>query len=126
MNYPAELLYSSEHEWVRVSGTSAIVGISDFAQGELGDIVFVDIPTVGKTLQAGDVFGSVEAVKTVSDLFMPVTGTIQAINPDLESAPELINTDAYGKGWVVQITGISEADLAQLMSADAYQTHVGV
>jgi glycine cleavage system H protein len=126
MNFPEDLLYSEEHEWVRVSGATATIGITDFAQGELGDIVFVDIPSLGKTLKAGEVFGTVEAVKTVSDLYMPVAGKVEAINPDLETSPELVNSDAYSKGWIIQISGVSEADLQLLMNTEAYQTHVGV
>ncbi len=125
MNFPDNLRYSEEHEWIRVEGNTAYVGISAFAQGELGDIVFVDINTVGKTLAANDIFGTVEAVKTVSDLYLPVGGTIEEFNKELESAPELINEDPYGKGWLVRITVANPAELDNLMDADTYKGKVG-
>lgn len=125
MNFPDNLRYSEEHEWIRVEGNTAYVGISAFAQGELGDIVFVDINTVGKTLAANDIFGTVEAVKTVSDLYLPVGGTIEEFNKELESAPELINEDPYGKGWLVRITMANPAELENLMDADTYKGKVG-
>lgn len=103
MNFPEELKYTQEHEWIKVEGNTAIVGITDFAQNELGDIVYFDIDSVGETVNAGEVFGTVEAVKTVSDLFMPVTSEIVEFNKDLESSPELVNSDPYGKGWVIKI-----------------------
>jgi len=124
MNFPESLLYSEEHEWIRVEGSSAYIGITDFAQKELGDIVFVDINSVGKDLKAGEVFGTVEAVKTVSDLFMPVSGRVESVNSDLESAPELLNEDAYGKGWIIQITPANPAEMDALMAADAYKSHI--
>src|SRR5690606_9927333 len=102
MNTPSELKYTKDHEWVRIDGNVATIGITDFAQGELGDIVFVDVDTVDDELSAGDVFGSVEAVKTVSDLFLPVSGTVVELNSELESQPELLNTDLYGKGWIIK------------------------
>lgn len=119
MAIPSELLYTKEHEWVRIEGDVATVGITDFAQGELGDIVYVDIPTVGDELAKDEVFGSVEAVKTVSDLFMPVSGTVEEVNSTLDSQPELVNTDPYGEGWMVRVR-LSNKDTAHLLSADAY------
>ena len=123
MNFPAELKYTKDHEWVRIEGDVAIVGITEFAQSELGDIVFVEIETQGETLDEHSVFGTVEAVKTVSDLFMPVSGTILEINPTLEANPALVNEDPYGEGWMikVQLTG---GDAANLMDAAAYQALV--
>jgi glycine cleavage system H protein len=123
MNFPAELKYTKDHEWVRIEGDVAIVGITEFAQSELGDIVFVEIETQGETLEEHSVFGTVEAVKTVSDLFMPVSGTIIEINPALEANPALVNEDPYGEGWMikVQLTG---GDAANLMDAAAYQALV--
>lgn len=125
MNIPAELHYTSDHEWIRIEGNTATVGITDFAQGELGDIVFVDISTLGQHVEAGAVFGTVEAVKTVSDLFSPVSGTIAEINPGLESAPEAVNSDPYGNGWMVKITMPDGADTSSLLTADAYKSLVG-
>ncbi len=124
MNIPATLLYTKEHEWILVDGKTATVGITDFAQRELGDIVYVDIPSNGKTLTAEAIFGSVEAVKTVSDLFFPIAGTITEINPLLENEPELINSDPYGKGWIVKLTIANTADVEQLLTADAYKALV--
>jgi glycine cleavage system H protein len=123
MNFPADLKYTKDHEWVRIEGDVAIVGITEFAQSELGDIVFVEIETQGETLDEHSVFGTVEAVKTVSDLFMPVSGTILEINPALEANPALVNEDPYGEGWMikVQLTG---GDAANLMDAAAYQALV--
>ncbi|WP_276480529.1 glycine cleavage system protein GcvH [Paraflavitalea pollutisoli] len=120
MNIPANLRYTKDHEWVLLEGTTATIGITDFAQRELGDIVYVDVPTVGKPLQAEDVFGTVEAVKTVSDLFLPVAGTITELNSDLESEPELVNSDPYGDGWMVKLTVSNPADVAGLLDAEAY------
>ena len=125
MNIPAELKYTADHEWIRIEGDTATIGITDFAQGELGDIVFVDINTVGKSLQANDIFGTVEAVKTVSDLFLPVSGTITEFNAGLESAPESVNKDPYGEGWMVKMTISSQEDIAKLLSADQYQALIG-
>lgn len=121
MNLPENLKYTKEHEWVRVEGDLAIVGITDFAQGELGDIVFVEIETVGESLAAGETFGTVEAVKTVSDLFMPVGGEVVEFNPALEDSPELINKDAYGDGWMVKVKMEDASQLESLMDAAAYQ-----
>ena len=125
MNFPDNLRYSEDHEWIRVEGQAAYIGISDFAQHELGDIVFVDINSVGKQLNAGEVFGTVEAVKTVSDLMMPVTGTVTEMNAGLESAPEQVNEDPYGKGWIIKITPSNPADLDGLMDAATYTGKVG-
>jgi len=125
MNFPAELKYTSDHEWIRLEGSEAFIGITEFAQRELGDIVYVDINTVGQDVKQNDVFGTVEAVKTVSDLFMPVSGTVLEINPKLDSSPELVNTDPYGDGWMVKISIGSEAELEGLLSADSYKEQVG-
>jgi len=125
MNYPENLRYTKDHEWVSVEGNIATVGITEFAQGELGDIVYVDITAVGKSLNAEEVFGSVEAVKTVSDLFLPVAGTITEVNPALEGQPELVNTDPYGAGWMVKMTVNNPADVDALLTADAYATLLG-
>ena len=121
MNVPSNLKYTKEHEWVRVEGDNAFVGITDFAQGELGEIVFVEVETVGETLNQGDVFGSVEAVKTVSDLFLPVGGEILEFNEKLEDAPELVNSDPYGEGWMVKIALSDASQLEDLLDAEAYQ-----
>ena len=120
MNAPASLRYTKDHEWISLEGNVATIGITDFAQGELGDIVYVDISTKGKALAAEEVFGTVEAVKTVSDLFLPVKGTITEVNPILESQPELVNTDPYGQGWMIKMTVDDVADVAALMDAEAY------
>ncbi|MFT3682012.1 MAG: glycine cleavage system protein GcvH [Ferruginibacter sp.] len=120
MNIPSNLRYTKDHEWISLEGNIATIGITDFAQGELGDIVYVDITSVGKSLKAEDVFGTVEAVKTVSDLFLPVSGTIAEINPALENQPELVNSDPYGNGWMIKMTVDNPADVAALMDAAAY------
>ena len=120
MNFPENHRYTKDHEWVRLEGDVAIVGITDFAQKELGDIVYVEIETVGKSLAAETVFGTVEAVKTVSDLYLPVAGTITEVNPGLAGAPELVNSDPYGAGWMVKMTVKDPADLDKLMDAAAY------
>lgn len=120
MNAPGNLRYTKDHEWISLEGNVATIGITDFAQGELGDIVYVDISTKGKALAAEEVFGTVEAVKTVSDLFLPVKGTITEVNPLLESQPELVNTDPYGQGWMIKMTVDDTADVAALMDAAAY------
>jgi glycine cleavage system H protein len=125
MNFPANLHYTKDHEWIQLDGNVATIGITDFAQHELGDIVYIDINTVGKALGAEEVFGTVEAVKTVSDLFLPVAGTITEVNPLLEKQPELVNTDAYGDGWMVKMTVSNPADVASLMSSEAYAALVG-
>jgi len=121
MNIPADLKYTKDHEWVRVEGDKAVVGITDFAQGELGDIVFLEIETEGEELDKEEVFGTVEAVKTVSDLFMPVSGTVETFNTELEDAPELVNKDPYGKGWMIKITMKDSSELDDLLSADEYK-----
>ena len=115
------LLYSKNEEWVRVEGDTATIGITDYAQSELGEIVFIDVPTVGETVGQGEVFGSVEAVKTVSDLNMPVTGEVLELNEELDAAPELVNNDPYGKGWIIRIAVKDAAELDSLMDAAAYQ-----
>ncbi|MEO7213518.1 glycine cleavage system protein GcvH [Mucilaginibacter sp.] len=125
MNFPAELKYTKDHEWIRVEGDIATIGITEFAQGELGDIVYVDINTVGQDVAKEDVFGTVEAVKTVSDLFMPLDGKVLEINPLLDSQPELVNTDPYGDGWMVKISLTSPADAESLLSADDYKGVIG-
>ena len=125
MNFPENLRYTKDHEWIRMEGDTAIIGITDFAQHELGDIVYVEIESVGQQLNAGEVFGTVEAVKTVSDLYLPVTGTVTEINPKLNANPELVNTDPYGEGWMVKMKVSSIADVEALMDAPAYQNLVG-
>ncbi len=125
MNFPEGLKYSKDHEWLRIEGDEAYVGISEFAQGELGDIVFVEIETVGETLNKDEVFGTVEAVKTVSDLFMPVSGTVLEVNPKLDSAPELVNQDPYGEGWMIKIRLSNAAEAEGLMDAHSYAAHTG-
>jgi glycine cleavage system H protein len=125
MQFPAHLQYTKDHEWILVEGNTATAGITDFAQRELGDIVFVDINTVGKAMPAEAVFGTVEAVKTVSDLFLPIAGTITEVNAALESNPELVNSDPYGEGWMIRMTLDNPGELSGLMSADAYQALVG-
>lgn len=125
MNFPAELKYTKDHEWVKLEGSVATIGITEFAQGELGDIVYVDINSVGKEVSKEGVFGTVEAVKTVSDLFMPVTGTVSEINKALDTQPELVNSDPYGEGWMVKITVADVADVEGLLSAEDYKGLVG-
>ncbi len=125
MNFPAELRYTKDHEWLKLEGNIATIGITDFAQHELGDIVYVDISAVGKELAAEEVFGTVEAVKTVSDLFLPVAGTINEVNPMLEKQPELVNTDPYGNGWMVKMTVADPAAVSALMDSAAYAALVG-
>jgi glycine cleavage system H protein len=125
MNFPANLYYTKDHEWIQLDGNVATIGITDFAQHELGDIVYIDINTVGKALAAEEVFGTVEAVKTVSDLFLPVAGTVTEVNTLLEKQPELVNTDAYGDGWMVKMTVSNPSDVAALMSSEAYAALVG-
>lgn len=125
MNLPGELKYTKEHEWVRIEGDTAYVGITDFAQRELGDIVYVDIDTVDKTVNRDEVFGTVEAVKTVSDLFSPLTGTVQEVNEKLGANPELVNSDAYGDGWMIKMSIENKAELDELLSAEAYGELIG-
>jgi len=125
MNFPENLRYTKDHEWVRLDGEIAYVGITEFAQKELGDIVYVEVETVGKTLKSAEIFGTVEAVKTVSDLFMPISGTIQELNPGLGSQPELVNNDPYGKGWMIKIKPSNKAEVDALLSAADYNKLVG-
>ncbi|KFC18044.1 glycine cleavage system protein GcvH [Chryseobacterium sp. FH1] len=125
MNTPSELKYTKDHEWIKVEGDTATIGITDYAQGELGDIVFVDVDTVDDDLNEGDVFGSVEAVKTVSDLFLPIPGTVLEVNAELEDQPELLNSDPYGKGWIIKLKVAEDADFTKLLSAEEYQEVVG-
>jgi len=124
MNFPTELRYTKDHEWIKLDGNVATIGITDYAQRELGDIVYVEVETIGKALKAGDVFGTVEAVKTVSDLFLPVDGTITELNKDLANSPESVNNDPYGAGWMIKMTVNDPADVAQLMDAAAYEAVV--
>lgn len=121
MNYPENLLYTKDHEWVRVEGDTAYVGVTDFAQKELGDIVFVEVETEGETLDQAEVFGTIEAVKTVSDLFLPVAGEVVEFNPALEDAPELVNSAPYAEGWIVKIAISDASQLDELLSAEAYK-----
>ncbi len=121
MEFPKNLKYTKDHEWVKIEGTTATIGITDFAQSELGDIVFVEVETEGDELEAGEIFGTIEAVKTVSDLFMPVTGKVLKFNEELESNPELVNEDPYGKGWMIQVQFEEGADMEDFMDAVAYE-----
>ena len=125
MNIPADLKYTKDHEWIKIDGDQATIGVTDFAQKELGDIVFVEVDTEGETLSAGDVFGTVEAVKTVSDLFMPLTGTVESFNEALEDSPEVVNQDPYGEGWMVKLKFESGTDLSELLNADQYKEVIG-
>ena len=125
MNFPAGLKYTKDHEWIKVEGNVATIGITEFAQRELGDIVYIDIPSIGKPVTKEDVFGTVEAVKTVSDLFMPVDGTVTEVNKLLDSQPELVNSDPYGDGWMVKISLANAADTEGLLSADDYKAIIG-
>lgn len=125
MNIPAELKYTKDHEWVRIEGDVAVVGITDFAQGELGDIVYVEVETIDETLDQDEVFGTVEAVKTVSDLFLPLSGEIVAFNEALEDEPETVNTDAYGAGWMIKIKFSDASQIDDLLSAEAYEKLIG-
>ena len=121
MNFPKDIRYTSEHEWIRLEGDEALVGITDYAQSELGEIVFVDVPTVGETVGQGEVFGSIEAVKTVSDLNMPVSGEVLEVNGALDAQPELVNNDPYGEGWIIRIAVKDASELDKLMDAAAYE-----
>lgn len=125
MNTPSELKYTKDHEWIRLEGNTATIGITDYAQGELGDIVFVDVDTVDEELNAGDVFGSVEAVKTVSDLYLPLAGTVVEFNSALEDQPELLNSDPYGEGWIIRLQIADGVDQSELLSAEDYQATLG-
>ncbi len=124
MNIPKDLLYSEDHEWIRVEGEFAFIGITDFAQKELGDIVFVEVETIDEELGKGDAFGTIEAVKTVSDLFMPVDGTVLELNTIVEDEPEVINKDAYGDGWIIKIKMADSGQLEELLDADAYRANI--
>lgn len=125
MNFPAELRYTKEHEWVKLEGDTATVGITDFAQSELGDIVYVEIETVGQTLAKDEIFGSVEAVKTVSDLFLPIAGEVLEVNATLSDQPELVNSDPFGEGWMIKMKVANTADIESLMDFETYQAHTG-
>jgi len=125
MNFPSELKYTKDHEWLKVEGNEAVIGITDFAQRELGDIVYIDINTVGDEISKDDVFGTVEAVKTVSDLFMPVTATVLSVNDALNNAPELVNSDPYGEGWMVKVSISDLSSVDGLLDAEAYKALVG-
>jgi glycine cleavage system H protein len=121
MSIPEELKYTNDHEWVRIEGDHAIIGITDFAQGELGDIVFVEVETEGEVLEKEEVFGSVEAVKTVSDLFMPISGEVVSFNSELLNSPEIVNTDPYGEGWIIRVKLSQDSDVDRLLTADQYK-----
>lgn len=125
MNTPSELKYTKDHEWVKIEGNVATIGITDFAQGELGDIVYVDVDTVDEDINGGDVFGSVEAVKTVSDLFLPISGKVIEFNADLEDQPELLNSDPYGDGWIIKLEIAEDANQSELLTAEEYQAIIG-
>ncbi|WP_420151089.1 glycine cleavage system protein GcvH [Spirosoma sp.] len=126
MNFPAELSYTEDHEWIRLDDDgTAVIGITEFAQHELGDIIYIDVTTVGQSLAKGDVFGAVEAVKTVSDLFLPIEGEILELNPAIEKSPELLNSDPYGEGWIIRLQPVDVAQKEALLTADAYRELVG-
>jgi glycine cleavage system H protein len=125
MNFPSDLKYTKDHEWIRISGNEATVGITDFAQRELGDIVYVDVNTVGETIDRETVFGTIEAVKTVSDLFMPLSGEVLEVNKEIDSSPEVVNKDPYGKGWIIRLRIGNPGESSQLLSADDYKKLVG-
>jgi len=125
MNFPDNLKYTKDHEWVRVEGNTAVIGITEFAQGELGDIVYIDISTEGEDLAHEEIFGTVEAVKTVSDLFMPVSGKVSAVNKDLDSNPESVNKDPYGKGWMIKVEMSNPSEANSLLSAADYKALIG-
>jgi glycine cleavage system H protein len=125
MNIPSNLKYTEDHEWIKVEGDTAVIGVTDYAQQQLGDVVFVEIETEGETLDKGETFGTIEAVKTVSDLFMPVGGEVLEVNPKLEETPEIVNQDPYGDGWMVKIKLADVADVEELLSPEAYQENIG-
>lgn len=125
MTIPDDLKYTEEHEWIRVEGDEIVVGVTDFAQGELGDVVFIELETEGEDLSRGDTFGTIEAVKTVSDLYMPVDGLVVKVNPALEDTPELVNSDPFGEGWMIRIKLSDSSQLADLIPADRYSTMIG-
>ena len=124
MNIPKELKYTEAHEWIRIDGNTATIGITDFAQGELGDIVYIDIDSIGNELDGNEIFGTVEAVKTVSDLFMPIKGKVLEINSDIESTPEIVNEDPYGKGWIIKIEIPEDQDISNLLSDEEYRNMI--
>ena len=124
MNIPENLKYTKDHEWIKVNGDEAVIGITDFAQGELGDIVFVEIETEGETLATGDVFGTIEAVKTVSDMFIPVSGEVTEVNPKIEDNPEIVNKDPYGDGWLIKVKMSNTSELDSLLDAEANKAHI--
>ena len=124
MNIPKELKYTEEHEWIRIDGNTATIGITDFAQGELGDIVYIDIDSIGNDLDCNEIFGTVEAAKTVSDLFMPIKGKVLEINSDIESTPEIVNEDPYGKGWIIKIEIPEDQDISNLLSDEEYRNMI--
>ncbi len=126
MNIPADLKYTKDHGWIRIEGSEATIGITDFAQNELGDIVYVDIPTVGEEVSREAIFGTVEAVKTVSDLFMPLSGTVNAANTSIDQNPESVNKDPYGAGWMIKITVSNPEEIGQLLDAEAYKSLIGL
>jgi glycine cleavage system H protein len=126
MNFPENLKYSKDHEWIKVEGEYGYIGVTDFAQNELGDIVFVEVTNLGQVVKSSDIFGTIDAVKTVSDLFMPVSGEIIEVNPEIEKTPELVNSDAYGKGWIIKIKLQNTAELNELMDAADYKKSIGV
>ncbi len=121
MNIPEELKYTEEHEWIKIDGNTATIGITDFAQGELGDIVYIDIDYIGNEIDGSEIFGTIEAVKTVSDLFMPIKGKVLEINSNIESTPEIVNEDPYGKGWIIKIEISEDAEISNLLSAEEYR-----
>lgn len=125
MNVPEDLKYTEEHEWIRVEGDEIVVGVTDFAQGELGDVVFIELETEGEDLSRGDTFGTIEAVKTVSDLYMPVDGKVVKVNPALEDTPELVNSEPFGEGWMIRIRPSDPSQLDDLITADRYSTMIG-
>lgn len=125
MKVPENLFYTKDHEWLKVEGDIAYAGVTDFAQGELGDVVFIEIETTGETLKAGEVFGTIEAVKTVSDMFMPVSGEVLEANPALEASPDVVNKDPYGKGWMIKIKVSNPGEIKELLSPDAYKALAG-
>jgi glycine cleavage system H protein len=125
MNFPENLKYTKDHEWIQIDGDTGIVGITDYAQGELGDVVFVELPAVGKVVKAHDTFGTIEAVKAVSDLYAPISGSVLGVNPELEKTPEIVNKEPYGKGWMVKIKISNPSEVSGLLSATAYKQLIG-
>jgi glycine cleavage system H protein len=125
MNFPSELKYTQEHEWIKIDGDIAVVGITDFAQSELGDIIYIEVESLGKSIEKDQVFGTIEAVKTVSDLFIPITAEVVEYNADLNNSPELVNNDPYGKGWIAKLKVQDMADIDQLMDVETYKSFIG-